>query len=112
MLKFNMGNEYNLWLKKAEQDLDTAKYNIEGRKFDAGLFFLQQAAEKSLKALHIKKFRELFKTHDLVILARKLKAPKNIEDFCKELTLAYQYTRYPDVSEGENLENKAERFSS
>ena len=47
--------DYEPWFVKALQDLDTAKYNIDGKKTDAGLFFLQQAAEKALKSLIIKK---------------------------------------------------------
>lgn len=89
--------DYKNWIKKAEEDLETAEYNLEGNKTDAGFFFLQQSAEKSLKAVYLKKFKELLKTHDLFILAKKLNSPKEILDFCKKLTPAYQYTRYPDV---------------
>src|SRR3989344_9350293 len=94
--------ETTKWLKQAEKDLDTAKYNIDGERTDAGLFFLQQSAEKALKAVYIKKFKDLLKTHDLVLLSKKVNAPKNISDKCKKLTLVYQYTRYPDVIE-ENI---------
>ncbi len=96
--------EYENWIKQAEKDLDTAKYNLEGGKIDSGVFFLQQATEKALKALYIKKFKKLFRTHDLIILSKKLKAPKKIQDYCKELNPAYQYTRYPDMPSMENLE--------
>lgn len=102
--------EYKEWLKKAEQDFDTAKYNINGGKLEAGLFFLQQTAEKSLKALYIKKFNELLKTHDLFILSKKLNIPQRLQEFCKKLSPAYQYTRYPDVSEKTNLEERAKEF--
>ncbi|MBI2452487.1 HEPN domain-containing protein [Candidatus Pacearchaeota archaeon] len=102
--------EYNSWLKQAEKDLDTAKYNIDGRKLEAGAFFLQQAVEKALKALYIKKFARLIKTHDLVLLARELKVPQNLEEFCKKLTPAYQYTRYPDITKEIDLENKINEF--
>ncbi len=97
--------EYEIWIKKSEQDLDTAKYNLSGEKIDAGLFFLQQSAEKALKAIYIKKFKELLKIHDLVIISRKLNAPPEIINFCKKLTPLYQFTRYPDVSETNKVEN-------
>lgn len=98
------------WIEQAEKDLDTAKYNLKGEKIEAGFFFLQQAAEKALKAVYIKKFKELLKTHDLFLIAKKLESPKQILEYCKKLTPAYQYTRYPDVPQVENLEELEEDF--
>lgn len=95
--------EVKSWIKKAEEDFETAQYNLDGNKIEPGLFFLQQSAEKALKALYIKKFKKLIKVHDLVLLAKKLNAPKEIVEFCKKLTPAYQYTRYPDVSLTEDI---------
>lgn len=89
--------EAKKWFSKAVEDFNTAKYNLKGEKIDAGLFFLQQSAEKALKAVYIKRFKDLIKVHDLVILARKINAPDNIIDLCKQLNPAYQYTRYPDA---------------
>ena len=102
--------EYKDWLKQAEKDLDTAKYNLDGNKTEAGFFFLQQSAEKALKAIYIKKFKELLKVHDLVILAKKLNAPKQILEYCTKLTPAYQYTRYPDVSKVDDLKEVQDDF--
>lgn len=98
-----MKDEYKNWLNQAEKDFDAAKYNLEGNKTEQGVFFLQQSAEKALKSLYIKKFKDLFKTHDLILLAKKLNAPEKIIDYCKELNPAYQYTRYPDIPSMENL---------
>lgn len=89
--------EYEEWMKKAEEDLNTAIFNLEGNKIDAGLFYLQQSAEKALKAVYIKAKKELIKTHDLVSLSRSLSAPENIIKFCTLLTPLYQQTRYPDA---------------
>mgnify|MGYP001564786151 CR=1 FL=1 len=107
-----MSEDYNFWYERAKKDFDTAKYNIDGKKLDAGIFFLQQSVEKALKSLYIKRFDKLFKTHDLVALARKLKAPDEILVFCKKLNPAYQYTRYPDIIEVLDLDSKAEEFIS
>lgn len=107
-----MGNESEIWIKKAEQDFDTAKYNLKGDKVDAAIFFLQQSAEKALKAVYIKKFKNIIKVHDLVLLAKKVKAPLKVIEFCKELTPAYQYTRYPDVSPVNNIKEKTIKFIS
>ncbi len=55
-------------------DLLTAKGNVEIKKYFATAFFCQQAAEKALKALSLEKLREPVKSHDLLSLARKIKA--------------------------------------
>ena len=99
-----------LWFKKSKQDFDTAKYNLKGKKTDAGLFFLQQSAEKALKAVYIEKFKSLIKVHDLVLLAKKVEAPEKIIGFCREITPAYQYTRYPDAEINLEIEQKANKF--
>ena len=49
------------WIKKAEKDLNAAKYNFEGGLFDVASFLCQQAVEKALKALYVKKFKRIKK---------------------------------------------------
>ena len=98
--------EYEEWFAKAEKDLKTAKYNLKGNELEAAAFFLQQSAEKALKALLIKKTKKLMKVHDLVILARKVDAPKEIIGYCQRLTIVYQQVRYPDISYKTNLEEE------
>ena len=105
-----MDNEYIVWIKKAEQDLDASNYLIKGKKYEESLFFLQQSVEKALKYVYIKKFKRLIKTHDLVLLAREIKAPENILEKCKRLTLAYQYTRYPDIPIVEDIKKETLNF--
>ncbi|MGD9275693.1 MAG: HEPN domain-containing protein [Candidatus Pacearchaeota archaeon] len=102
--------DFKRWLEKAEEDFDTAKYNLEGGKTNASFFFMQQSAEKALKAVYIKKFRELLKTHDLFILAKKLNAPERVIEYCKKLSPAYQYTRYPDIIKADDVEEFEEEF--
>ena len=102
--------EYKEWLQKAEEDLDTAGYLLKGNRFEATVFFLQQSAEKALKALYIKHFKKILRTHDLVLLSKELNAPENIVKECKELTLAYQYSRYPDIPRIGDLKNKTSDF--
>ena len=104
--------EVESWFAKAITDFETAKYNIKGGKYDAGIFFLQQSAEKALKALYIKKYKKLVKTHDLLLLSKKTDAPKEIMTYCKELNPAYQFTRYPDVIDMENLDELSDKFIS
>jgi len=102
--------EIKRWFGQAEKDFDTAKYNLNGEKTEAGIFFLQQSAEKALKALYIKKYKKLLKVHDLVLLARKINAPKKILNFCQELSPAYHYTRYPDIPLINDLGNMPDKF--
>jgi len=103
-------DETKEWLKQAEKDLETAKYNLNGGEIEAGVFFFQQSVEKALKALYIKKHKKLLKVHDLNILAKKVDAPINILNYCKKLNPAYQYTRYPDVTKVDSIGILAKEF--
>jgi HEPN domain-containing protein len=83
------------WLEKAGKDIRTAEVNLKQGIYDASAFFSQQAAEKALKALYIKKKAELWRTHDLGALAKKLGAEKKMTAVCDSLTEHYIATRYP-----------------
>lgn len=96
------------WLKTALNDLKSAKYNYKGKFWYVTAFYSQQAAEKALKSLQIKTLNRFEKTHDLVKLAKSVKAPQEIVILCSEVTLYYTVTRYPDV--GKSL-NKKKAFS-
>ena len=60
--------------------------------------------------MYIKKFNSIIKVHDLVFIARKINAPENIVEMCKELSPAYLYTRYPDVIPIKNIKITAEKL--
>ncbi len=72
------------WVDKADHDLATAKSNF------------QQAVEKALKALYIKRFRKLIRTHDLYFLGKELNLPDNLLSICDTISSYYAETRYPD----------------
>lgn len=105
-----MKEEVKKWLKKAKQDLGSAKYNFKGKKYDVSAFLCQQSAEKALKALLIKKSGKIRKIHDLVELGKNVGLPSNLLNNAKELTLAYTYSRYPDVQEVKNLNKIVKKF--
>ena len=90
-----MDEEVGMWLEQSEEDYKSAEVLLTARKYYAAAFFSQQAAEKTLKAVYIKKFKELIKIHDLYFLAKKLDAPSEILDNCKFLNKAYIESRYP-----------------
>jgi len=105
-----MKQELKKWIEKAEDDFDTASYNLRGKKTDAAIFYSQQAAEKALKAFYIKKYKKLLKIHDLVLLGKAVGLPNDLLNEVKELTFAYIYSRYPDVKEESNLKDKVVNF--
>lgn len=98
------------WIAKARSDLKAAQYNFDGDHFDVAVFLCQQAAEKALKAVYIKQTRQLKKVHDLVLLAREVNLSQNLLEYCKEITTAYVYTRYPGFDEMSNIDEIAEKF--
>jgi len=91
-----MKQEVKNWLKKAEHDFVTSGVNFQQEIYDASAFFCQQAVEKALKALYIRKFKKLIRTHDLVYLGKKVDLPEELLEFCDEITSFYIETRYPD----------------
>ncbi len=92
-----MKEEISNWWKGAREDLRTAEYNLRGDMLHAAAFYSQQAAEKGLKALQIKKLEKFEKTHDLVLIAKSVGAPAEIAQICEDLAPFYTITRYPDV---------------
>jgi len=95
-----MREETSNWMKQAEMDLETAKGTIGIEKYYATAFFSQQAAEKALKAMALKKLRQPMKTHNLLELAKKVKVPHEIMRCLIELTPDFVITRYPDAANG------------
>ena len=87
------------WIRQAEYDLGSAKYNLKGKKYDVAAYLCQQTVEKGLKGLYLKQEKELWKTHDLVKLAALVKAPAEIVKICNDLNRIYVEDRYPDYSD-------------
>ena len=102
--------EVKRWWAKARDDLDKARILFENKKYDGSAFFCQQSVEKGLKALALKEKSKIKKIHDLVELGKDINLPQNLIDYCKELTLAYIYSRYPDIKEEKNIKIISAKF--
>lgn len=95
-----MKEETNLWVEKAQEDLDDALYNFEGRRYGITAFLSQQAVEKILKAAMVELVEKRPpKTHDLVYLSEicGIKIPTKWEFILEEMTKSYFRVRYPDI---------------
>jgi HEPN domain-containing protein len=85
---------------QAGEDLKTARTLRQTDRHYATVFFSQQTAEKALKALHIERRRTTARTHNLVRIARSLRAPAAVLAAARDLTPDYLTTRYPDAANG------------
>ena len=84
------------WMEQAEADLKAANDNITTKNYFVTANLSQQAAEKALKALYLKKEKRTPpKIHDVVDLARTLGAPENIIKTLSFLTPAYLQSKSP-----------------
>ncbi|MCK8825543.1 HEPN domain-containing protein [Fuchsiella alkaliacetigena] len=86
-------------MKKAENDLKSAKGLLNLDLFDTSVYHAQQCAEKALKAFIIYKTKSFSKTHDLTKLIKVCNDIDNefyqFKEHAKELTpYAVEY-RYP-----------------
>ena len=87
------------WILQAECDLDSAKYNLKGKRLDVAAYLCHQSVEKALKALYLKTHKELWKTHDLVKLAMLVNASDEVIAICNDINPIYLEDRYPDFSD-------------
>lgn len=95
-----MRQEIKNWWEQAKKDLITAENSLKSEDYYASAFWCQQAVEKSLKALILKKYRDKFiPEHSLVRLGRKVRIPGNYLKGLKKLSPQYFLSRYPDATE-------------
>ena len=89
-----MVNEFKNWLKQAEADIKTAENSLKSKDYYASAFWSQQATEKIIKSLLIKKKNRLIKIHDLVVLGRMAELPADLLEKVKLLSGIYTESRY------------------
>ena len=90
------------WVEQSQYDLDTARAMLRSGRFLYVLFCCQQAVEKMLKGLIVKKTGEFPpRLHSLMRLAEAagltLDSPR--ADFLGELSAYYIQSRYPEEIE-------------
>jgi len=93
-----MRKEIEHWWMQAKRDLVTASNCLNSNDYYACAFFAQQAVEKGLKAVYLES-HQLWKIHDLVKLAREIKAPSEIILKCSQINPVYTDVRYPEADE-------------
>lgn len=106
-----MEKQSKIWLEQAEKDLNASKNSIASENYEWASFQSHQAVEKALKYVYIDKFKSMLKTHDLVLLAKKVLAPIKILENCSKINPSYLDARYPDVPKNYNKEDAEEIFA-
>lgn len=94
-----MTEQEQKWVDQAKYDLETARAMLDSSRYIYVLFCCQQAIEKALKYLILRKTGDLPpRIHNLIRLAETAKIELNIEQalLCKELSAYYVQTRYPE----------------
>ena len=91
------------WIRRARSNLALARSIVAGVELEDLCFDAQQAAEKAIKAVFIKRGETFPYSHDLDKLLRLLqknglKIPKYVKD-AKELSQYAHLTRYPGLAD-------------
>ncbi len=97
------------WMEQAQYDLETARSMLASKRLLYVLFCCQQAVEKALKSVIVRKTGEFPpRVHNLMRLAELAAAnlPTEQVDFLRELSFYYIQSRYPD-----EIENIGQRIS-
>ena len=93
-----MKEESEKWHLQAEADLRAARNSLKSKDY-ASVFWSQQAVEKCLKGIIIKKEGELIKIHDLSVLGKKVQLPYEFMVKCEKLSKVYIESRYGILDE-------------
>ena len=96
-----MREEVKKWIEQAKYDLDSAKDNLNNKRYNLVVFLCHQAVEKALKSLVVNKEKDpslFIKSHSLIFLGKKARIPEKFHTFLRNLTPEYIITRYPSES--------------
>lgn len=93
-------DEGRRWLLQAKQDLEDARYNLEGERYHIACFLSQQSAEKALKAFLYAKGEEMIWGHSVAELCKRATShDKDLEEIRRRAATLDKYyipTRYPN----------------
>ena len=81
-------------------DYATAVTLYDAGVYYASVFFSQQAAEKALRAVNIRRFQKMPRGHNLIQMANALDAPLEIMNAAAELNPEFLASRNPESAEG------------
>ncbi|MFH0774673.1 MAG: HEPN domain-containing protein [bacterium] len=89
-----------VWIDRAQYDLDTAKAMLDTGRYIYVVFMCQQAIEKRLKAYIEDTGTTPPRIHNLINLCKTIDVyeslPDNLKDFLQELTAYYLDSRYKE----------------
>ena len=99
MEKSYMKDETRIWIKYADENLESARLLLDSSLFNACLQNIQQSVEKSLKALLVEFSIKFIKTHSIsklkMVLAENDIDVDITEDECDLLDTIYLPSKYP-----------------
>ena len=87
------------WIDQALHDLDMADRNLAIEGYDVAAFLSHQAVEKLLKGIIALRGKRIPKSHYIDELGKILELPDNILEYLYDLSVDYQFARYPDMSD-------------
>ena len=94
-------SRYADWLREAKDDLETARYLLEGGRYSKACFHAHQAAEKAVKALLIRRcgrYEEIHSVAGLLAIAREhIHVTEELMLKGNRLDRHYIPTRYPNA---------------
>lgn len=85
------------WLKQAQEEFLWAKDALASGRWALVCFTAQQVAEKSLKAVAIRRGAAQVRSHSVKDIARALVIDGELETMARMLDQYYITTRYPDA---------------
>jgi HEPN domain-containing protein len=92
-----MPSDYERWFADAEKSQAEAIGILKLKYYNTVAFKAHQAAELALKSLQIYRSKSFDRTHELALLAERVKAPETVIKACQELYPYYTTSRYPDI---------------
>lgn len=85
------------WFRQARDDLEWARDTLRAGRYAQACFASQQAAEKAVKSIALKRGHDEVRSHSILEIARALHVDGEVERIAKRLDQYYIGARYPDA---------------